>query len=249
MNYVENYRVHLENLVRTLGKARAMQHVVGGDYEPIGQLEFSLLRTLGLKENDTILDIGCGTGRLGYAMRKEHTGKYIGTDILQDMLDYARDRIGRSDWRYLLSSAPPIPLADASVDIICLFSVFTHLLDEDVFRYLIEIRRLLKPDGFAVFSFLDFSVYSHWTIFERMLADVDKSVLSRFTSKDALTVLVGRAGMEVETFWNGDEPKVKLDAPIHYDDGRVDTGQLGFGQSVCVCRKSRTDSKDAPSDV
>src|SRR3954463_1075240 len=122
MNYVENYRLHLQNLIKTLGREKAMQLVVGGDYEAIGKLEHSLLRTLGVTDDQTILDIGCGTGRLGYAMRTAHRGHYIGVDILQDMLDYARDCIRRKDWQYVLASAPPLPLPESSVDVICLFS-------------------------------------------------------------------------------------------------------------------------------
>src|SRR5207244_396487 len=49
------------------------------------------------------------------------------------------------------------PYADATFDFVCLTSVFTHLLPEEVARYLDEIRRVLRPGGrcLATYFILD----------------------------------------------------------------------------------------------
>jgi SAM-dependent methyltransferase len=45
------------------------------------------------------------------------------------------------------------PYADASFDVCVLHSVFTHMLPDDVRRYLAELRRVLKPGGAASASY------------------------------------------------------------------------------------------------
>jgi SAM-dependent methyltransferase len=236
MNYTESYRQHLENLVASNGETAAMADVVGGNYEAVGQLEASLLNTLGVSPSSSILDIGCGTGRLAYALRRSHRGSYVGTDILQELLDHAKLKAARDDWHFLLSSAPPLPLESRSIDVTCVFSVFTHLMDEDVYRYLEDIRRVLKPGGRLIFSYLDFSVYSHQEVFNHMLADPLRTVLNRFTTKSCLGALLTHAGFSEFEFWAGDAPRVQLDGPIAYANGRVESGKVGFGQSIGMAR-------------
>lgn len=146
-DYVSRYRQELAALVRQVGREQAMDLIVGGQYTQIGILERSALISAGLRASDTVVDVGCGSGRLTYALRSYLRGKYIGTDILGDALDYARERAGRPDWKYVETVAPEIPADDASADMVCFFSVFTHLLDEDIYRFLVEARRVLRPTG------------------------------------------------------------------------------------------------------
>ncbi|HEY8293117.1 MAG TPA: class I SAM-dependent methyltransferase, partial [Thermomicrobiales bacterium] len=49
------------------------------------------------------------------------------------------------------------PYADASFDFVLLVSVFTHMLPDDVYHYLAEIARVLKPGGtvYASYYLLD----------------------------------------------------------------------------------------------
>jgi ubiquinone/menaquinone biosynthesis C-methylase UbiE len=236
MNYTENYRIHLKNLISTHGEVEAMRLIVGGEFDAVGVLEASVLSTLGTSPSAAILDVGCGTGRLATALRDRHPGPYVGTDILPEMLSYADRKAGRKDWKFIECAAPPLPLPEKSFDVVCLFSVFTHLQDEDVFMYLKEISRLLRPEGIVVFSYLDFTVRSHWTVFEGMLLDKSRTVLNRFTSKDTLRILAEAAGMQDVEFWDGDHPAVQLIQPIHFSDGRTQSGKVGFGQSLCICR-------------
>ena len=47
-----------------------------------------------------------------------------------------------------------LPYNDASFDVVCLFSVFTHMLTADVERYVTEISRVLRPGGRLAATFL-----------------------------------------------------------------------------------------------
>src|SRR4051812_20475115 len=60
-------------------------------------------------------------------------------------LAYAREKCGRADWQFVRNFEPTIPAPDAFADFVTFFSVFTHLLDEDIFRFLAEAHRVLKP--------------------------------------------------------------------------------------------------------
>ena len=117
------------------------------------------------------------------------------------------------------------------------FSVFTHLLDEDIYRFLQEARRVTRPGGKIVFSYLDFEVVSHWTIFEQTLADANPDrVLNRFQSKASLRRWCQQLGLEIEALHDGTEAWIKLTEDFHYIDGRLASGIVEFGQSVGVLR-------------
>jgi predicted TPR repeat methyltransferase len=85
-DYFSSYTRTLDSLIAQHGESRAMELIVGGQYETIGILEASLLRTLGLQPGHTVVDIGCGTGRLAWALRDYLQGKYIGFDIVPQLL-------------------------------------------------------------------------------------------------------------------------------------------------------------------
>jgi hypothetical protein len=68
-DYVASYKKHLAHLVEVHGREAAMEWVVGGQYSQIGILESSALRTLDLRPEDTLVDIGCGSGRLPFKLK------------------------------------------------------------------------------------------------------------------------------------------------------------------------------------
>ena len=48
---------------------------------------------------------------------------------------------------------PPLPLEYASFDLIWAISVFTHLTDNSI-PWLLELHRLLKPDGMLIATYM-----------------------------------------------------------------------------------------------
>lgn len=212
-----------------------MELIVGGQFEEIGILESSVLLTLGLRPGDCLIDVGCGSGRLAVALVNFLTGKFIGTDILDEALAYARERTKRPDWEFIETFEPIIPAQNQSADFVCFFSVFTHLLDEDIYRFLAEAKRVTKPGGKIVFSYLDFEVPSHWTVFENTLADKNPNrVLNKFISKPAIRRWAQALSLEIEKIYDGSEAWIKLTKDFTYSDGRLASGIVEFGQSICV---------------
>ncbi|MGH7393310.1 MAG: class I SAM-dependent methyltransferase, partial [Candidatus Rokuibacteriota bacterium] len=156
------------SLYEKLYEAHARKHpdarAIGAkddDFETLGRIEFEILRAEGLERNTALLDFGCGTGRLAVQTIPYLTGgAYIGVDISPSMLKRAAETVARA------CPAPSCRVAwvrqpwarflqdDASVDMICAFSVFTHMEHEDTYLYLKEARRVVRPGGRLVLSCL-----------------------------------------------------------------------------------------------
>jgi SAM-dependent methyltransferase len=96
------------------------------------------------------LDFGCGAGRiLRHAAAEDPGCEYWGCDIDPASIAWLEQHaspplhvLRNGDW-------PPLPIADAHFDLIWAFSVFTHLTDAWS-AWLVELHRLLKPDGILV---------------------------------------------------------------------------------------------------
>jgi SAM-dependent methyltransferase len=234
--YRASYLRHVQNLQETSeDRATAMAQAVGGDFERIGILERELLVSQGLAPDDFLVDVGCGSGRLAVQLVDYLTGRYLGTDVVPELLEHARGLVVRDDWRFEEVRDLVIPAEDGEADMVCLFSVVTHLRHEESYRYLEEARRVLRPGGKVVFSFLDFSVPSHWDVFEANLRAVGRDeVLNQFTDPAALPVWARHLGMELAAVYRGDEPYIPLSEAAVAELAGSDDATGTLGQSVAV---------------
>lgn len=216
-----------------------MSAAVGGDFTAVGKLEYYLLIEYGLRKDYTVIDVGCGSGRLAYQLQKFLAGKLIGIDVVEELYRYAESICGRQDWSFYEAPGLIIPEKDDFADMVCFFSVFTHLMQEESYKYLEEAKRVVKPNGKIIVSFLEFLIPSHWCQFEQALADnrQDK-VLTQFLSRDALEAWADNLSLEIIAFHDGDKPHIPIDEVIEWDDGRQMIGSGNLGQSVCVFTKS-----------
>ena len=107
-----------------------------------------------LHEGETVLDLGSGAGAdvLISARRVGPTGKAIGLDMTDEMLELARAnaaQAGVANVEFVKGFIEDIPLRDASVDVIVSNCVLN--LSGDKPKVLAEAARVLKPGGrFAV---------------------------------------------------------------------------------------------------
>jgi arsenite methyltransferase len=107
-----------------------------------------------LHEGETVLDLGSGAGAdvLISARRVGPTGRAIGLDMTDEMLELARANAaeaGIDNVEFVKGYIEEIPLADGSVDVIVSNCVLN--LSGDKPRVLAEAARVLKPGGrFAI---------------------------------------------------------------------------------------------------
>lgn len=235
-DYIGSYTDRLHKLVQSQGVEAAMESIVGGKFIEVGKIEAACLIHLGLQPHHTVVDVGCGSGRLAFQLREYLKGRFIGTDILHEPLDHARKICKRVDWEFIACSDSVIPCGDACADFVTFFSVFTHLLDEDIFRYLCEAKRVLKPSGRVVFSFLDFDCESHWYVFVKTVEDRNPNrVLNKFITKDTARRLGRGAGFIVDAVRDGLEKWIPVGG-VSGDGRNSEEAPIlaEFGQSVAV---------------
>lgn len=232
----ERYRAVVKRLMRNYSHDEAMKLAVGGEFEALGILEVATLKHFGLEDNGYLIDVGCGSGRLAQPLSASFHGKYLGIDIEPNLVNFARKRVRRKDWRFEVTQGFAIPEKDGTADVVCFFSVFTHLLHEQTYVYLGEAKRVLKPGGKIIFSFLDFTVALHWNLFEAATVDLHagRQALTVFISKDAIRVWADHLGLKVELINDGDQGNIPLQEAVVFDGGAVMKDLGTIGQSLCV---------------
>lgn len=130
-----------------------------GDGAPAAAVDASLgcgvpTAVADLHEGETVLDLGSGAGAdvLISARRVGPSGRAIGLDMTDEMLDLARRNAaaaGVHNVEFVKGYIEEMPLADESVDVVISNCVIN--LSADKRRVLVEAARVLRPGGrFAV---------------------------------------------------------------------------------------------------
>lgn len=112
------------------------------------------------------LEIGCGGGRVTAHAIRWFRHVYA-CDVSKEMIRMNKDHIGGSNVSYhVLDGFTLSEFLDGSVDCIFSHDVFVHFSSLQVYPYLAEIRRVLRPGGVGLISFYNFSV--HFDLFREM---------------------------------------------------------------------------------
>lgn len=113
----------------------------------------SALSTIDKKFDDfgNILDFGCGCGRTLMWFDKIHKSKIFGTDIDAEFISWCKDNIDSVQFSKN-KPMPPLNYDSNFFDFIFCISVFTHLNEKLQFKWLDELRRVLKTDGILIIT-------------------------------------------------------------------------------------------------
>jgi SAM-dependent methyltransferase len=140
---------------------------IGGGFEEVShQMLTHLVDRAGLRPTDTVLDLGCGVGRLAYSLADylQSPGTYRGLDAsaalvawpirhyqpLSPLLTFQHLDVRSGTYNptgTVPSVAAQLPFPNETFDVVAAFSLFTHLLPATAAHYLREGTRALAPGG------------------------------------------------------------------------------------------------------
>jgi ubiquinone/menaquinone biosynthesis C-methylase UbiE len=106
----------------------------------------AILESIGTPGRPRLLDLGAGTGRIGWPFVKAGDD-YVGADLSIGMLREFQRRAGQ-DARLVQSDGQLLPFRDATFDAVLLIQVFGGLRDWR--QFMTQTRRVLRPQGALV---------------------------------------------------------------------------------------------------
>lgn len=125
----------------------------------------------GLQPDDRVLEVGSGYGRVAIALTGylSSEGSYCGLEPVKSAVRWCANRITRRFGNFHFYHADvyskfynpkgrfqsreyTFPFGDDAFDFVFLNSVFTHMLPDDVDRYIGEIARVLRPGGHCLLT-------------------------------------------------------------------------------------------------
>jgi len=132
---------------------------------------------LGDEFYDSVFDLGSGCGRLARQLLQQspRPKAYLGIDLHAGMVRWCRNNLTAADpnFRFLhhdvfelgfnptgkpLDRSQPLPVPDAYASLIIAWSIFTHLVEDEIPYYLEQCARILRSNGV---------IRSTWFLFDK----------------------------------------------------------------------------------
>jgi ubiquinone/menaquinone biosynthesis C-methylase UbiE len=132
---VNSYDSYMRKM--TLGRERALREMT--------------VNLAQVKPGDSVLEVGCGTGTLTLAAKRQAgpTGKVFGIDLIPGMIELSQRKAAQAnmDVTFQLGSVEDIPFSANQFDVVmCSFMIF-HMSEMVRRKGIAEIYRVLKPQG------------------------------------------------------------------------------------------------------
>jgi SAM-dependent methyltransferase len=98
----------------------------------------------------SILDFGCGAGRVLRFMHKDaRQYELTGCDVDSSAIGWCRRNFSFGEFR-VTAERPPLSFADETFDVVYSISVFSHLSEAIHLEWLRELQRVMKPGGILI---------------------------------------------------------------------------------------------------
>ena len=132
------------------------------DYDLIAAMTFNLLTTLGLRQHHSLLDIGCGSLRIGRLLIPYlNRGKYFGIEPAEWLVaEGIRQELGETVVQtkrptfFFTDSPETVARAKVSFDFALAQSIFSHCGLDLIRGWLSAVSRALAEDGVLIATFL-----------------------------------------------------------------------------------------------
>ena len=111
----------------------------------------AMLRLAHIKMGESVLDVGCGTGSLAIAAKRQvgTNGDVYGVDASEEMIARAEKKARKAgvEVAFKKGFAQSLPFADAQFDVVLTTVMLHHLPRKARQELASEMRRILKPGG------------------------------------------------------------------------------------------------------
>jgi SAM-dependent methyltransferase len=218
---------HPDDLPLAMAKAIGSTTLAG--YARGGDQQYAILKRAGLTNDQAVYDLACGSGRTAAALaRNGWQGRYRGADLIRPLVEFAAaTKLG---YEFFVHRDYSIRAADASLDMVYAFSLFTHLQLEEILLYSADIRRALKPGGTLVFTLLTLDCPAHRELLQNRATMIKKGPrpphLDTFLSRSTVaSIFENMLGFELVEWVAAD------------DATATPTGALG--QAVAIYRNAK----------
>lgn len=141
------YGIRAQNRIRNAPETEIVHHLHYKDNRYM-----ALLVSLGVLEDRTILEVGCGTGSFAIYLARQGANVF-GCDIAFEAVKATQQRakLNKVNGSFLqVNLAYPLPFASESFDIVVGVDVCHHLTRPDVLNALNEAYRVLRKGGRAI---------------------------------------------------------------------------------------------------
>jgi SAM-dependent methyltransferase len=187
---------------------------------------------LTLQPADTVVEIGCGIGRMTRALA-ERAGHVVGIDVSAEMIEQGRRALADLDNVELLvgSGTDLTGVPDKSATVVFSFIVFQHIPDPEITcSYIREMGRVLRPGGWALFQVSEEPAVHQRSTWER--SEGARARLARMFGRRPKGCL--------EAQWLGSAvPRPRLMAALD-EGGLVLDGTIGDGTQYCMVHAHRS---------
>lgn len=128
-------------------------------YDLIGKTIFDLLKNCGLKPEHKLLDIGCGSLRVGkYLIKYLNSYGYYGIDPNKWLVyDGLRDVpiLNKVNYLFNYNSDFNLQCFEEKFDYILANSIFIHACKSQIEKCFSEVNKVLKEDGKFIFNYIE----------------------------------------------------------------------------------------------
>jgi len=148
-----------------------------------------------IHSGETILDLGCGNGRL-FQLFKHENVKYFGIDFSEKIIQQAREKYGD---HFQLGDMFSLPFSANYFDTIWSIAVFHHIPSRELrLKALREMKRVLKPNGRIIVSC--------WNLYQlQYLKLLFKFSLRKFlglTKLDFKDILISPKNLNIQRYYH-----------------------------------------------
>lgn len=172
-----------------------------------------------------VLDIACGEG-YGSRLLSEDASFVYGVDIDLNTINSAKTKYRNDNIKFLEGDTSGIPIDDNSLDVVISFETLEHHNKQE--EMMLEIKRVLRPNGILIISTPDRYHYSDVRNFnnifhvKELYKDEFYSLLSRFYSNtqflvqkyyDGNSIILNEKEQYNLSFFNGDYSNISLVKP------------------------------------